>query len=371
MQFPTRDFRMHPDDFRSAEIIDGTPLDGDALADGEVIVAVDILALTANTISYGIAGKSRLIPYFDSFPAPDPYVRLPFWGFGDIVASAHPDLPVGERLYGLYPLSSHLTAKMDTATAAGCRDVSPQRATIPPFYSDYSRVAAEAGYDPAFDAVQSLLRPVIATGFLLDHYLTRHDFYGAQQVIITSASSKTSFGFGHFLVNQHGDRCRAIGLTSARNKAFVEKTGCYHKVLTYDEVASLPQEPSVMFDMAGNAELRAAVHRHLGDKIAYSGTVGATHWEKGAADAPDLPGARPVFWSGPDEVAVVAKETADSQQMMTLLNTRVAGLMKEAAQWLNIRHYEGGADILQAYRDMLDGKMAAEDAVIFSVKAGL
>ena len=31
------------------------------------------------------------------------------------------------------------------------------------------------------------------------------------------------------------------------------------------------------FDMAGNAQLRAAIHHQLGDLIAHSGTVGATH----------------------------------------------------------------------------------------------
>ena len=86
--------------------------------------------------------------------------------------------------------------------------------------------------------------PVISTSYLLEHYITRHDFYGARNVVITSASSKTALGFGHFLTQGHKDKCHAIGLTSARNKAFVEMTGCYDEVLTYDEIDRLPSKPA-------------------------------------------------------------------------------------------------------------------------------
>jgi hypothetical protein len=81
MRLTSTDFVFNPDDFRDAKFIDGGELDSDQLNDGEVIIAVDRLALTANTISYGIAGKSGLIRYLESFPTDAPYARMPFWGF--------------------------------------------------------------------------------------------------------------------------------------------------------------------------------------------------------------------------------------------------------------------------------------------------
>ncbi|MEG9861345.1 MAG: DUF2855 family protein [Parvularculales bacterium] len=371
MHYKSQNFVFNPDDFRDTKFIEGAAFDSGQLGDGEVIIEVDILALTANTITYGIAGKLGIIRYLESFPTEAPYARMPFWGFGNIVASAHADLPVGERLYGFYPLSTYLLTTMDKVTAAKCNDVTPCRKTIPTLYREYARVTAEPDYDPGFDEMQSLLRPVISTSFLLEHYIRRHDFYDARNIVITSASSKTAFGFGHFLVNQHDDKCRAIGLTSARNKAFVEKTGCYHQVLTYDEVNKLPKEASVLFDMAGNAELRASIHHHLDDLIAYSGTVGATHWDAGGQDASDLPGPRPVFWSGPDEVAFLARRSDDPQQLLSTISGHTASLMREAANWLKINRFASADEIKKAYLDMLDSKMAAEDATIFKVKGAL
>ena len=368
MKYQSHDFIFNPDDFRDAKFVSGASYDDDQLADGEVIIEIDRLALTANTISYGIAGKSGLIRYFESFPAPQGYARMPCWGFGNIVASAHPDLGVGERLYGFYPPSTYLLTKMDKVKPTSCRDISPCRNSIPTLYSEYARVAAEPGYSPEFDDMQSLLRPVISTSFLLENFITRHAFYSARNIIITSASSKTAFGFGHFLVNNHSDNCKAIGLTSAVNKDFVGKIGCYHQVLTYDEVEMLPNEPSVLFDMAGNCNVRGTIHNHLGDQIAYSGTVGATHWESVGADDTALPGPRPAFWSGPDEIAHLAKEIGDPAQMPNMISARIGGLMLEAAEWLNVTRFNSPQAIKAAYIDMLDNKMTAEQGVIFDLR---
>ena len=89
MKYQSHDFIFNPDDFRDAKFVSWRKPD-DSLTDGEVIIEIDRLALTANTISYGIAGKSGLIRYLESF-RPAGYARMPFWGFGNIVASAHPD----------------------------------------------------------------------------------------------------------------------------------------------------------------------------------------------------------------------------------------------------------------------------------------
>ncbi len=368
MRFNRLDFVFNPNDFRDATFIEEKPLDSSLLQKGEVIIAVDRLALTANTISYGVAGKSGLIRYLDSFPTTAPYARMPFWGFGDVVASAHDDIPVGERLYGFYPLSTHILAKIDKVSATTCKDMTPSRDTIPTLYREYTRARAEPGYHPDFDDMQSLLRPVVSTSLLLEQYLARHDFYGSQNVIITSASSKTAFAFGYFLTNGHKDKCHAIGLTSRSNKDFVKKIGCYDQVYTYDEINQLPRETSVVFDLAGNAELRARLHGHLGDLIAYSGIVGATHWEQGALEDDDLPGPRPAFWFAPDEIAFLAT-TGQAKQFLGQISDRATPLMMEVATWLKANRYGTQATIKKAYLDMLDGKMAAAEATIFDAKS--
>jgi len=114
--------------------------------------------------------------------------------------------------------------------------------------------------------------------------------------------------------------------------------------------------------------VRGAIHNHLGDQIAYSGTVGATHWESVGADDAALPGPRPVFWSGPDEIAHLAKESDDPAQMLNLISARMGGLMLEAAQWLTVTHFSSPEAIKAAYTDMLDSKMTAEQGIIFDLR---
>ena len=93
-----------------------------------------------------------------------------------------------------------------------------------------------------------------------------------------------------------------IGLTSARNAAFVDGTGYYDRVVDYDAVASLPAAPTVFVDFAGNGAVLERVHRHFGDQLRHSAQVGVTHWERMAAPA-DLPGPAPVFFFAPDPAA--------------------------------------------------------------------
>jgi len=44
------------------------------------------------------------------------------------------------------------------------------------------------------------------------------------------------------------------------------------------------------------------------------------------------------------------------------------GLMIEAANWLKVKRFADADAIKAAYLDTLDGKMSAEEAVIFDVK---
>ena len=66
----------------------------------------------------------------------------------------------------------------------------------------------------------------------------------------------------------------------------MEGLDCYDTVLTYDEVSLIPVGPdTLIFDVAGNADVVAALHTRLGNTIPYSGAVGKTHWNAGAFGA--------------------------------------------------------------------------------------
>ena len=89
------------------------------LAAGEVLLAVDRFALTANNVTYAVAGD--MLNYWSFFPAEAGWGRIPVWGFGNVVKSRHDAVSTGERLYGYYPMSSWLRiARSPMACTATC-----------------------------------------------------------------------------------------------------------------------------------------------------------------------------------------------------------------------------------------------------------
>ncbi len=85
-------------------------------------------------------------------------------------------------------------------------DGAAHRAGLPPVYNAYSRVKAEPGYDGEMDDERMVLFPLYATSFCLYDYMKDKGWFGAEQVIIPSASSKTAIGTAYAIA---GEQCRA------------------------------------------------------------------------------------------------------------------------------------------------------------------
>ena len=56
------------------------------------------------------------------------------------------------------------------------------------------RLNGDQNYDPSMDAVRALLFPLHITAFCLCDSLAEDSYFGASQVIVVSASSKTAIG---------------------------------------------------------------------------------------------------------------------------------------------------------------------------------
>src|SRR5207249_842707 len=122
----------------------------------------------------------------------------------------------------------------DHVSPAGLVDASAHRATLPPIYNQYTRVAADPAYERAHEAEIAVFRPLFTTSFLLDDFLAENGFFDAGTVVLSSASSKTALGLAFLLSRARDGRPRVIGLTSAGNGGFVTGTGYYDVVLAYD-----------------------------------------------------------------------------------------------------------------------------------------
>lgn len=370
MNNTSTDLCVKLNDFRQVELLPGFAIENTQLQDGEVMIAVDKVALTANSISYALAGKSGLMRFLDLFPAPKGLGRIPCWGYGDVLHSKNPEVKTGQRLYGFFPLSSHIIVKPSNVTRSQFTDGQECKKVVAPFYSEYQFTAQQPGYNTNFENITMLFQPLFGTSYLLENYLIDHDFYGAEQVIVTSASSKTAMGFGYLLKKNHREKCRSIGLTSAANVDFVKGLNCFDEVLCYDDVTKINQQASsVLFDVAGNREVQQKVHQHLGEGILYSGTVGKTHWDANEPPVKShVKGPAPVFWSGPDQLMKM-RNASGADVLMQGMQGSMVDFLTSASGWIKMKTSTGEAEVQQCLLDFLNGQINANEGCILSLKS--
>ena len=292
----TWDLLVDRSDLAHTELVETAPLEP---ADGQVLLKVDRVGMTANNVTYAVFGDA--MHYWDFFPAADrdgvAYGRVPLWGFAEVEESTVSGVEVGTRLYGYLPTSSHLLVQPSKADERGFRDASPHRQHLPAPYNGLITTTGDIAYVEDQEDLQVIYRPLFMTSFMLADFLQDNGCFGADTAVISSASSKTSYGTAFLL-----DGIHRVGLTSEANRAFTESLGCYDDVVTYDEVDEMPVTKALYVDVAGNAGLRRQVHERL--TPVYSAVVGAAHHdaEPDLGGTEGLPGGAPTFFFAPDQM---------------------------------------------------------------------
>lgn len=329
-----------------------------ALPPGQLQLAVSRVAITTNNITYALFGEQ--MQYWQFFPSGDAdWGIVPVWGFADVVASALPDVAVGERIYGYLPLAEQLRLQPARVTAEGFVDAAAHRAGLPAVYNRYVRCAADADYRRDDEDALMIVRPLFTTAYLLDDFLREQSFFGASRVILSSASSKTAYATAWCLKQPPGG-IEVVGLTSTANRDFVRALGCYDRVLGYDEVASLaPTTPSVYADFSGSAAQRARLHGHLGDALRHSAVIGATQFSTGPKDAP-LPGVKPTFFFAPDQVRRRVEAWGPAEFQRRLVGAQrgfLARAMWAEDPWLQIERHAGLEEGLSLMTQMAKGRV--------------
>jgi hypothetical protein len=330
------------------------------VGEGQILLRLDRFALTSNNVTYAAIGEQ--FGYWKFFPATAPNGRVPVWGFADVVESRCADVVVGERIWGYYPIASHLVVTPMKVTPRGFVDGAEHRAGLPPVYNQYERVAADPAYDRAHEGHTALFRPLFVTGFLIDDFLDENAFFGAKRVVLSSASSKTALGLAKCLKDRGG--VEVIGLTSARNADFVRKTGYFDRVVTYDRLGDLPNDaPTLLVDMAGDAPLINALAERLGDAFVYNCMVGGTHWEAGVAETKGPP--RALFFA-PDRIVKRHKDWGP-EGFASRYAAAWVGFLGSTGGWLKVIEKTGEGPVREAWLALLDGQARPEDGYVLKV----
>ncbi len=353
----TFDFLVKRGDLGTTEIRPG-PDDAEiALADGEVLLAIDTFSLTANNVTYGAMGEA--MKYFEFFPAPEGWGKVPAWGYADVVRSEAEGVEAGARVFGFFPMASHVVFEPGKVSETGFVDQAAHRTELPAVYNRYGFATAASGDTPEREPSIALFAPLFTTAFLAHDWLNEMEFFGARRLLISSASSKTALGLAWSIQRFSKGEVELIGLTSTGNMDFVAGTGYYDKVVSYETLADLSQtEPTAYLDFSGNAGLRERIHRHLGDSLVNSTVVGAADWEQlaPAGEGTPLTGPAPELFFAPTRVAKRNEDWGAAE-----VRRRVAEAQNDfidsSHQWLEIRTAHGPEGIDSTWKEMITGSV--------------
>lgn len=333
-----------------------------ALEPGEVLLRVDRFAFTANNVTYAKAGD--LLDYWGFFPAETGWGRLPAMGFADVVASRHPQVGEGERVFGFFPMSTHLRIQADPLGPASFGDAAPHRSRHAPAYRHYTRVGADPVYEAEREDALALLRGLFLTAFLVDDFLAEQACFAARRCVISSASSKTAIALAFLLSRRAG--LEVVGLTSPRHADFVAGLGCYTRTLPYAELSALPPDvPSVFVDHSGDGAVVDALHHHLAEQLVHSCVVGATHW--GApARSQGLPGAEPTFFFAPSQLVKRSREWGPAG-LQQRLGAGLRDFLAWSDAWLEVIRGCGPDDVERVYLEVLEGRALPHQGHVLSL----
>jgi hypothetical protein len=327
------------------------------LQDGEVVLKIDRIAITTNNITYAAFGDA--MHYWDFFPAGvENWGHMPVWGFADVVLSTVKGVEVGERFYGYFPIASHIRMKAVRISPRGFYDGAEHRAALTSAYNQYTRCSADAAYAQQTENYQMIVRPLFITSFMGADFLQDNDFFGARQIVVSSASSKTAYGTAYCLKDKYD--IKLIALTSRGNQAFVQELGCYHDAVTYEDLESIDaDQPTLYLDFSGDDALRARVHHHFGGRLTYDCFAGSAQNTEFLRDA-GLPGPKPEFYFAPVQIR---KRNSDwghevfNQRFNAAQTEFIRRVSDPTHPWMQVAESRGYAEAQKLIADMHDGRI--------------
>ncbi len=320
----------------------------------QIFLRVDRFALTSNVITYAILGDE--LGYWQLFPADQGWGHVPTWGFAEVISSSVEGIASGARYFGLVPMASHFTMT-GSVSRLGFRARDDHRVDLNPVYNQYAAVDIA---DENTLGLKALLHPLFITSNVLHRYLSENDWFGAEQIIVTSASSKTAIGFA-FLARAS---ISLIGATSKSNEGFVRSLALHDRVYTYSDIFTAFGQPSVLIDFSGDRTRLAKLAAQEGaENLRRIIQVGYTHVEQSSTSTPPLRDTRAeVFWA-PGMIETYVRRDGPDQ-----FDAELSQSLQRFAQWIKMHtstsYIDGPDSLANAYRRLYDGKVRPTELLI-------
>lgn len=332
-----------------------------ALKEGEVLMRIERLAVTSNNITYAAFGTVPHLRYWSFYPTGDEnFGHMPAWGFATVAKSTVDGVEEGERFYGFWPIASHVIMQAVRVSERGFYDGSPHRLELTSAYNQYQRTSTDAAYRAADENFQMLLRPLYITSYMLADFLQDNSYFGARQIVVSSASSKTAYGTAFGL---EGDRSvELIGITSAGNRAFVDGLGCYQRSVDYQGVESLDASvPTLYVDFSGDTTLRARIHKHFGNALVHNCYAGsAQSHDHLSKDTQALPGPKPQPYFAPYQIKKRNADWGAAEVTRRFNESQLAFIRRvsdAARPWMKVQEHAGFAAAQKLVDNLVNGRI--------------
>ncbi|RFU78353.1 hypothetical protein TARUN_3875 [Trichoderma arundinaceum] len=242
------------------------------LAAGDIRIQSRIISITTNNFGYArlghLFGWWNVWPVAPSLPAPynnaSKYGRISSWGYGEVIESQNPKVPVGTKLYGYLPIGDYpeiLRVTVEEKTGH-ILETSERRAALMHIYNRYLPFPPQTNLiaDKVSRGWDSVMRPLFETGYLLNRYAFAWDIAKRTHplgislpwsqdnanladavVVLLGASGKTALAFAQQLRQgrpaEHEPR-KIVAVGSASSRRFTEGTGLFNDVLLYSDATS-------------------------------------------------------------------------------------------------------------------------------------
>ncbi len=348
------DFAVKMDDLQRTRFVEKAH--PEELSSNQVLLEIDKFAFTSNNISYGVLGEQ--LHYWKFFPTGIDHGIIPAWGVAEVIVTNHPEIQVGQKFYGYYPMSTHLLMTVDKVSSKGFVDSTIHRQELPPIYNYYVNVAQDPAFTPDNEELVSIFRPLFGTSFLIDNYLVAKDFFQADQILVISASSKTAQALASQIAYNKEKRelnLSMIGLTSSKNQEFVQNLGWYDQVKSYNDIAHLNSGlKTIVVDFSGNHQLQYQLQNLFTDNLVYNCHVGFADWENMVGDS-QLP-KKAEFFFAPEHSEKLLKEWGPAK-FQEKLGIAWHHFINDIQSKISIRRYVGAQELEQLYSKVLRGEI--------------
>lgn len=350
-------FEVERDSISESRVVQIDDAPDVVLRTGQVLIEVQQFALTSNNVTYALVGED--LGYWSYFSEDGPWGVIPAWGTGRVKASEHPGVSVGEMYFGFFPMSSHLLVSPSEISNDGFNDNSPNRASLHPIYNWYTRFESAILSSGVEHSRRAVFRPFFFTALAMCHYLGRTGLADADAILVSSASSKTALCIAHQLRRRL--QRPTIGLTSAGNLGFVEKTGLYDQVFGYQDTIEADVSGILVYiDVAGNEGLVEKIRTDTVCTRIQRVRVGLTHREvvKESVNAPD-----DCFFFAPDEMKLLMA-TDSAKHTHNDVEAAWQELVDDLSTSVRIVTRHGPDDLQRTYLEVLNRSEAASAMVV-------